>query len=129
FPDIEPPKQILYELDDFTDQLYDRTLIILRRQNQELGYYRYQAIKFLKPDAKEAYKKATGVNPKQADRISEQLAHIMRILLVKRIDSSFHAFRMSLGRFYQANTAMFKMLENGKVYVSQKHEVNEFILN
>ena len=65
-------------MDDFTDKLYDRTLNVLKRQNQELGYYRYQAIKkFLKPAAKEAYKKATGVNPKQADRISEQLAHIM----------------------------------------------------
>ena len=129
FPEIEPPKQILYELDDFTDKLYDRTLNVLKRQNQELGYYRYQAIKFLKPAAKEAYKKATGVNPKQADRISEQLAHIMRILLVKRIDSSFFAFNMSLSRFFEANTAMYKMLNNGKVYVSQKHAVNEFILN
>ncbi|WP_010518964.1 helicase-related protein [Croceivirga radicis] len=129
FPDIEPPRQILYELDTYTDNLYDRTINILKRQNQELGYYRYQAIKFLNPEAKDAYKKATGVAPKQADRISEQLAHIMRILLVKRIDSSFYAFKMSLNRFYEANKAMLKMLENGRVFISQKHKVSEFVLN
>lgn len=129
FPDIEPPKQILYELDNFTDELYDRTLNILRRKNKELGYYRYQAIKFLRPEAKESYKKATGVNPNQASRISEQLAHIMRILLVKRIDSSFHAFKMSLGRYYDANRAMLKMIENDRIYIAPKLKVSEFILN
>jgi len=129
FPDIVPPRQILYELDEQTDNLYDKTLNILKRQNKELGYYRYQAIKFLNPDAKKAYKEATGVDPKQADRISEQLAHIMRILLVKRIDSSFHAFKMSLNRFYEANKAMLKMLDNGRVYIAPKLSVNEFILN
>jgi len=129
FPDIVPPKQILYELDEYTDNLYDNTLNILKRQNNELGYFRYQAIKYLNPLAKESYKLATGVNPVQADRISEQLAHIMRILLVKRIDSSFHAFKMSLGRFYNANRAMLKMIDNGKIFIAPKVKVNDFILN
>lgn len=129
FPDIEPPKQILYELDEFTDNLYDKTLTVLKRQSKELGYYRYQAIKFLVPEAKEAYQKATGVNPSQADRISEQLAHIMRILLVKRIDSSFYAFKKSLERYYDANRAMLKMINNGKIYIAPKLKVSEFILD
>ncbi|GMN12049.1 helicase-related protein [Croceitalea sp. MTPC9] len=129
FPDIETPRQILYELDEFTDNLYDRTLRILKRKSKELGYYRYQAIKFLRPEAKEAYKKATGVNPNQAERISEQLAHIMRILLVKRIDSSFYAFKMSLNRYYNANRAMLKMIDSGKIYIAPKLKVSEFILD
>ena len=129
FPDITPPKQILYELDSYTDNLYDYTLQVLKKQSKELGYYRYQAIKFLIPEAKEAYKKATGVNPSQADRISDQLAHIMRILLVKRIDSSFHAFKMSLGRYFDANRAMVKMIDNGTIYIAPKLKVSELILN
>jgi superfamily II DNA/RNA helicase len=129
FPDIVPPKQILYELDSYTDSLYDYTLQVLKKQSKELGYYRYQAIKFLIPEAKEAYQKATGVNPKQADRISDQLAHIMRILLVKRIDSSFHAFKMSLGRYFDANRAMLKMIDNGTIYIAPKLKVSDFILN
>jgi superfamily II DNA or RNA helicase len=129
FPDITPPKQILYELDSYTDNLYDYTLQVLKKQSKELGYYRYQAIKFLIPEAKEAYQKATGVNPSQADRISDQLAHIMRILLVKRIDSSFHAFKMSLGRYFDANRAMLKMIDNGTIYIAPKLKVSELILN
>jgi len=129
FPDIVPPRQILYELDEYTDNLYDKTLRILKKQSKELGYYRYQAIKFLMPEAKKAYQKATGVNPSQADRISNQLAHIMRILLVKRIDSSFHAFKMSLSRYCNANKAMLKMIESGTIYIAPKLKVNEFILD
>jgi superfamily II DNA or RNA helicase/HKD family nuclease len=129
FPDINPPKQILYQLDDKTDELYDRTLKLVRDTKKGLGYYRYQAIKFLNEDAKKQYQKATGVDPKKADRISEQLAHIMRILLVKRIDSSFYAFKMSLERFYNANQAMLKMISNGKIYISKKHNINDFIFD
>lgn len=129
FPYINPPRQILYELNEYTDNLYDLTLKTLKKESKDLGYYRYQAIKYLKPDAKDAYQKATGVNPSQADRISDQLAHIMRILLVKRIDSSFHAFKMSLGRYYDANRAMLKMIENGIIYIAPKLKVSDFILN
>ncbi len=129
FPNIEPPKQILYQLNSVTDELYDRTLSIVRDTKNGLGYYRYQAIKFLSEDAKKQYQKATGIDPKKADRISEQLAHIMRILLVKRIDSSFYAFKMSLSRFCKANEAMLKMIENGKIYLAPKINVNDFILD
>ena len=80
-------------------------------------------------DAKKQYKKATGVDPSQANRIYDQLAVIMKVLLVKRIDSSFHAFKMSLKRFYDANRAMLKMINNGKIYIAPKLGVSEFILN
>ncbi len=129
FPDIIPPKQILYKLSSEVNALYDQTLGILKDTKSGLGYYRYQAIKFMSAEAKKQYKQATGVDPKQADRISEQLAHIMRILLVKRIDSSFYAFRMSLDRYYNANRAMLKMIEGGKIYIAPKLGVSEYILN
>ncbi len=129
FPEIIPPKQILYQLNDKVSQLYDGTLRLVKDTKKGLGYYRYQAIKFMSDEAKKQYKKATNVNASQADRISEQLAVIMKILLVKRIDSSFHAFRMSLGRYYDANRAMLKMIENGKIYIAPKLGVSEFILN
>ena len=129
FPEIIPPKPVLYVLNEEVSQLYDETLKLVKNTKKGLGYYRYQAIKFMSDEAKKQYKKATNVNPSQADRISEQLAVIMKILLVKRIDSSFHAFRMSLGRYYNANRAMLKMIENGKIFIAPKLGVSEFILN
>ncbi|MES2457878.1 MAG: helicase-related protein [Bacteroidota bacterium] len=121
FPEIEPPRQVLYQLDDKLNELYDTTFDIIKDTQNGLGYFRYQAIKYLNPEAKKQYK--------QANLISEQLAHIMRILLVKRIDSSFHAFKMSLARYYDANRAMLKMIENDKIYIAPKIPVSEFILD
>jgi len=129
FPQIMPPTQVLYQLDDSLNTLYDTTISVVKDTKKGLGYYRYQAIKFLKKEAKLQYKKVADVDEKQAARISEQLAHIMRILLVKRIDSSFHAFKMSLNRYFDANRAMIKMVENDRVYIAPKLNVSEFILN
>ncbi len=118
FPNVTPPKQILYILDDELDKLYDYTLHCLKN---ELKYYRYRAIEFLQPqELKNKYK--------QADQISEQLAKIMKTLLVKRIDSSFYAFKMSLQRFLSANQAMVKMFENNKIYIAPNLEVSKFIM-
>lgn len=119
FPDIEPPRQILYQLDEELEKLYEESFAQIKDTNEGLKYFRYQAIKFLKPEVKENYK--------QADMISEQLAKIMKTLLVKRIDSSFHAFRMSLQRYRDANAAMVKMFENKRVYIAPKLGVSEFI--
>lgn len=129
FPDIVPPKQILYQLDEKLNDLYDNTVHIVKDTRSGLGYYRYQAIKFLTPDAKAQYKKIAQIDENQATRISEQLAHIMRILLVKRIDSSFHAFKMSLKRYHDANLAMVKMIEKNRVFIAPKLNVSEYILN
>ena len=119
FPDIIPPRQVLYELDADLDRLYEESFTLIRGTNGGLKYFRYQAIKYLKEEVKGVYK--------QADMISEQLAMLMKTLLVKRIDSSFHAFKMSLQRYHQANSAMVKMFENNRIYIAPKLNVNEFI--
>lgn len=123
FPDIVPPKQILYQLDDDLDRLYDETLLILKKPSIGLGYFRYQAIKYLPKDVKKKY-----FNDR-ADVISDQLAVIIRILLVKRIDSSFHAFKMSIGRYFHANSAMCKMIENDKIYIAPTLPINDLIMD
>lgn len=123
FPNIAPPNQILYQLDDDLNKLYDDTLRILKDTQKGLKYYRYQAIRFLPPEIKNK------LFNMRADLISESLAYIMRVLLVKRIDSSFYAFKKSLGRYQQANLAMLKMIENDNIYIAPKINVNEFILN
>ena len=84
-----------------------------------LKYYRYQAIKYLKSPKKSKYKKA--------DMISIQLAGIMKTLLVKRIDSSFYAFKQSLRRYYEANKVMLDMFANGTIYIAPNLKVNEFL--
>jgi len=122
FPDVETPKQVLYELDPELNTLYDNTLDLIKDTKSGLKYYRYQAIRFLPADIKK-----DRFN-KRADVISEQLASIMKTLLVKRLDSSFYAFRKSLERYYDNNRAMIQMLESGQVYIAPKLNVSEMIL-
>lgn len=59
--------------------------------------------------------------------ISVQLATIMKTLLVKRIDSSFYAFKQSLRRYYQANKIMLDMFEKGVIYIAPNLNVNELL--
>jgi superfamily II DNA/RNA helicase len=117
FPKVEKPKKILYQLEPSLERLYDQTIYALKR---ELTYNRYRAIGFLKPDKKKKYQ--------NADRISAQLANIMKTLLVKRLDSSFEAFKKSLIRFKDATGAMLSMFEKGTIYIAPSLNVSSFIL-
>ncbi|RCW36783.1 helicase-related protein [Marinilabilia salmonicolor] len=120
FPDIEKPKKILYKLDPTLEALYDKTMFFLSDSQEGLFYFRYQAIKYLVPEKKQKYS--------NADLASTQLAKIMKTLLVKRIDSSFHAFYKSLNRFLGHTQAMLKMFEKGRIYIAPSLKVSEFIL-
>lgn len=120
FPRVEPPRHILYPLSLRLESLYDRTVKLLAGSGNGLTYNRYRAISFLKGDKKAKYQ--------NADRISQQLATIMRVLLVKRLDSSFHAFRQSLRRFRDATRVMVEMLDAGQIYIAPNLGVTEYLL-
>ncbi len=121
FPDIKKPTKVFYQLSEEVDQLYDETMFLLSHDIDGIKYYRYQAIKFLVPEKKAKYK--------NADVASGALANMMKILLVKRIDSSFHAFKSSLNRFAEATRAMIEMFENGRIYIAPNLNVSEYILD
>ncbi|HLS11119.1 MAG TPA: helicase-related protein [Flavobacteriaceae bacterium] len=120
FPDIEKPRKIFYQMDEETEGLYDKTMHLLSHKTEGLKYYRYQAIKFLKEPLRSKYK--------NADVASYALARLMRTLLVKRIDSSFYAFKKSLQRFTDATEVMVNMFENGRVYIAPNFNVNELLM-
>jgi superfamily II DNA or RNA helicase len=121
FPKIEKPRKILYQLAPALEELYDRTVQLLSSPvGTGLTYNRYRAIGFLKPDKKRKYA--------NADRISAQLAIIMRTLLIKRLDSSFFAFKQSLCRFRAATGVMRDMFAKGTIYIAPNLNVTEFLL-
>jgi superfamily II DNA/RNA helicase/HKD family nuclease len=119
FPDVQIPEKILYQLEPHLEQLYDETMRFLSHPTLGLTYNRYRAIGFLKPDKKKKYQKA--------DMISSQLAKIMKTMLIKRMDSSFFAFKQSLKRFLAANQAMMTMFEQQKIFIAPNLPVSEYI--
>jgi superfamily II DNA/RNA helicase len=116
FPRVNKPEKILYQLESHLEILYDKTVNFLK---DKLLYYRYQSIKFLKPDKKLEYE--------NADIFSFQLAKIMKTMLVKRLDSSFFAFKESLRRFRIATDTMVFMFEKNRVYIAPNIKVNDYI--
>ena len=119
FPNVHAPEKIYYALDDQLNDLYDWTIKTLSDAQEGLTYFRYQAIKYLRPEKKKKYKKA--------DMISMQLATIMKTLLVKRIDSSFYAFKQSLRRYQDANRVMREMFDKGTIYIAPNLKVTELL--
>jgi hypothetical protein len=122
FPHVEKPHPILYKLDDGLDALYEHTIRLLALPDSGgLTYNRYRAIAFLAtPKLKEKYERA--------DLVAAQLARIMKTMLVKRLDSSFIAFKKSLGRFRDATQAMLKMFEKERIYIAPSLHVSDYIL-
>ncbi len=119
FPDVKVPKKIYYELDATLDFLYDETIKKLSHPTHGLTFNRYQAISFLTPTKKSKYR--------NADLISSQLAKIMKTLLIKRLDSSFYAFKQSLKRFLAATKNMVTMFENNRIYIAPNIDVNTYM--
>jgi superfamily II DNA or RNA helicase len=117
FPKVEPPHKVFYRLDATTEVLYDETVTALHSQ---LNYERYKAINNLIAPIKVKYP--------NAGLVSTQLARIMKTMLLKRLDSSFHAFKKSLTKFRDATAAMIKMFENGRIFIAPEENVTEAIL-
>ena len=122
FPKVEKPRPILYQLDAGLDALYERTIRLLALPDSGgVTYNRYRAIAFLaNPELKKKYERA--------DLVATQLARIMKTMLVKRLDSSFIAFKKSLGRFRDATQAMLTMFERGNIYIAPSLNVSDYIL-
>lgn len=126
FPSINPPNEVNYEFDNKLSLLFDRTITLLTGLDENgkevggLGYFRYRAIEYL---SNEADRKRYG----DVESISGRLSAIMKTLLVKRLESSFHAFKMSLGRLLKNTDHMIKMFEEDKVYVAPDIDVNKYL--
>ena len=88
--------------------------------SKKIGYYRYQALAFLNQDIREE------LYP-QAKIVSNSLAGIMKTLMVKRLESSFSAFRKSLANLRKATTRMLEMFEQEKVIIAPDLNVNDLM--
>lgn len=114
FPKVEHPIENRYELNEHLANLFEQAIQIL---DKKLTYARYQAIAYLKPEV------ANGLYD-NAELISRSLAGIRKNGLVKRLESSFYAFQVSIENFHQANQNMIDMFDNDKVYIAPDLDIN-----
>ena len=130
FPKIVGPNNLEYIMDDELAQLFSDTMTIIApteeeklQTNEWLRYFRYRAIEYFADPANE--RKHTGRGNRGVNDVAKQLATIMQILLVKRLESSFTAFTQSLLNLRLYTENMIKMWENDTIFVCPQIDVNK----
>ena len=117
FPDVERPEPCFYELDDEEDKIFTQTIQLIAKN---FKYARYTPL---------LYYKGTLSQPEQLAQ--KNMGKFMKILLVKRLESSFYAFKQSIERFAHSYQQFLDELAAGNVYVSKKYtnKIFEFLEN
>lgn len=113
FPKAGSPEKIVYSFDEETDDAFTQTINIIK----DFKYARYTPLLYLK-DKK-----------KYATMLSAQrnMGGFMKGILVKRLESSFYAFRKTLDRFIDSYERFIEMSQTGKIYISKKVNVYDLL--
>lgn len=113
FPIAGSPEKLLYTFDEDTDEAFNTTMAIIR----DFTYSRYTPLLYLKDTKK--YAKALVAQ--------RNMGGFMKGILVKRLESSFYAFRMTLERFIESYEKFIEMYNSGMVYISKKVDVYDLL--
>ena len=114
FPKVAKPIKKEYELNDHLADLFEKAMETL---DKRLSYARYQAIAYLKPEA------SNGLYD-NAEVVARSLAGIRKNSMVKRLESSFYAFKISVENFRQANENLINMWENDRIFIAPDMDIN-----
>ena len=112
FPDIAIPNSLTYYLGDQLESVFDETVALL----QQFSYARYIPFLFLK-------RQLTALEEQQQKNVRA----FMKVLLVKRLESSFYAFKLTIDRFVDSYIKFIEMFDSGKVYISKKVNVFDYL--
>ena len=107
FPEVKKPEPLFYELNDEEDDIFNKTIDLIANK---FKYARYMPMLYY-----------VGKIDQLEEQAQRNMGRFMKILLVKRLESSFFAFRNSVDRFLHSYEMFIKELNNGHVYVSKKH--------
>jgi len=118
FPKIEPPRAIYYQMDKELEKIFDETAKII---TQELKYTRYKALHYKKNKV-----------DKFIELSQKNLAGFMKAILIKRLESSFEAFRKTLKNILESYEKFMDLYTNkGYIYISKSHfkKILEYLEN
>ena len=114
FPEVEKPNPLYYELNNEEDLIFNKTIELIA---QKFKYARYTPLLYYEGKIS------------QPEEVSQRnMGRFMKILLVKRLESSFFAFKNSVDRFLASYEMFIKEFDAGNVYVSKKHTKKIFEL-
>ncbi|MFW6172645.1 MAG: helicase-related protein [Elusimicrobiota bacterium] len=107
FPEVADPEPIFYELNEEEDKVFTKTIELVAKK---FKYARYTPMLYYK-----------GKLTQPEELAQRNMGKFMKILLVKRLESSFYAFRNTVSRFIYTYEQFLNEFEKGNVYVSKKY--------
>lgn len=116
FPELGNPEKIVYTYDDDIEAVFNHTIDNI----QKLTYARYKPLTYLQDVPK----------PIASLLVSQiNMSGFMKSILIKRLESSFEAFKKTLSRFVKSYEKFLDMCLNGEVYISKKVDVYDLLDN
>jgi superfamily II DNA or RNA helicase len=117
FPEVADPAPFYYQMDKNEDAVFNRTIKLAAGDFQ---YSRYTPMLYFQ-----------GEITQPEDLAQKNMRKFMKILLVKRLESSFYAFRHTLSRFIKSYRQFLAEFDKGHVYISKKYanKLFEFLEN
>jgi SNF2 family DNA or RNA helicase len=116
FPEMQDPQKIAYQFEGRVETAFNSTISLF----QEFRYTRYIPLLY--------YVGTKGLSEfeKQQQR---NVGGFMKSILVKRLESSFYAFKKSVSRFVVSYEQFIRMFKEGTVYISKKVNVYDLLDN
>lgn len=126
FPQVEQPSEQSYNLNGNLSTLFDDTMKLLtdmpdpknNPNGKGLHYARYRAIEFI--TGQKAQKYGTAAQAKQS---AETFSGMFRTHMVKRLESSFYAFKKSLHTFLRITEDMIDMWKKNNILIAPEIDV------
>lgn len=115
FPDVAEPGRIVYQFEDHLEEIFKQTIELLHN----FKYARYVPLLYYAGN-----KELTEFERQQQKNVGGFMKGI-----VKRLESSFYAFKMSINRFIESYGKFIEMYKQGTVYISKKANVYDLIEN
>lgn len=116
FPEVANPEPIFYKLNKTENAVFNETIRLLTHDLQYVRYTPLLPIYY------------TGDREEYDVQSQRNLAKFMKILAVKRLESSFAAFRSTLDRFIHTYERVIAEYHKGHVFISKKHSSKIFEL-
>ena len=116
FPEFSTPEKIVYIYKDEIEKVFNYTVSVIKSMN----YSRYQPLTYLKKIDKDI----------ASQMVSQRnMGGFMKSILIKRLESSFEAFKKTLNRFIKSYEQFIDMCQKGEVYISKKVDVYDLLDN
>ncbi len=116
FPEMQDPRKIVYYFAGEVETVFQQTIKLF----SEFRYARYIPLLYYTGRIR------LSEFEKQQQR---NVGGFMKSILVKRLESSFYAFKKSVGRFVDSYERFIRMFESGTVYIGKKVNVYDLMDN